>query len=257
LSRQAKGCAPSTVYFYERTLAAFLNTLQVELPELRPLHVRAYLNSLINQGIKPHPAARAVRALVRFAHREGYIPSAVVFEMPKYIRPPVRTLTELEAKALLAACRKPRERAAISLLLDTGLRRAEACSLKWEDIDFKSGAVVVRKGKGSKSRVVGIGASARRALLKLPRQGEYILSLKPAGLRMLVERVAERAGLEGVGCHALRRTAATLLTRNGMGTFALQRTLGHASIQTTLLYVNLTNDAIIEEHQRTSPLDRL
>ena len=257
LSRRAKGCAPSTVYFYQRTLKTFLASLPVELPELRPPHVRAYLTSLMNKGIKPHPAARAVRALVRFAHREGYIPAAVQFEMPKYVRPAMRVLNEVETKALLAACLKPRERAAISLLLDTGLRRAEACSLRWADVDFEGGSLVVRKGKGSKHRVVGIGSTARRSLLKLPHQGEYILGLRSSGLRMLVERVSHRAGLVGIGCHVLRRTAATALTRNGMGTFALQRTLGHASIATTLLYVNLANETIVAAHQQASPLDNL
>ena len=96
--------------------------------------------------------------------------------MPKYVRPPRRTLNESETRTLLAACKKPRVKAAISLLLDTGLRRAEACSLKWSDIDFESGALVVRKGKGSKTRVVGIGAAARRSLLKLPRSEVLVLN---------------------------------------------------------------------------------
>ena len=249
LSRQAKGCAPSTVYFYRRVLRPFT---EMELTELTPSFVRSYLAHLT---VKPHPTARVMRAFLRFASREGYLPP-VSFDMPRYVRPPVRVLNDAEIRLLLSACRKPKERAAIALLLDTGLRRSEACSLRWDDIDFDPGSVIVRKGKGGKYRVVGIGTTARRALLRLPRNAHYVLNLRPAGLRMLLDRVGARAGVK-VSPHALRRTMATQATKNGLSPFILQRLLGHSSITTTLLYVSLDDRDLLEAHRRASPVDTL
>ena len=71
-------------------------------------------------------------------------------------------LTEREQKALLAQPnpRYPtgaRNKTMIQLMLDTGLRLAEACALRWKDIDLTTGKLMVRQGKGAKDRTLWIG----------------------------------------------------------------------------------------------------
>ncbi|MFV2044785.1 MAG: tyrosine-type recombinase/integrase [Anaerolineales bacterium] len=52
------------------------------------------------------------------------------------------------------------------MLIDSGLRRGEALALDWEDVDLHTGAVHVRRGKGSKARVTYIGTKTKRGLLR-------------------------------------------------------------------------------------------
>jgi integrase/recombinase XerD len=74
-------------------------------------------------------------------------------------------LTTDELRRVLRSCVNLRDRALVLLLADSGTRRTEVLNLNWGDVDFSTGAALVRRGKGGKARVTAIGATTRRALL--------------------------------------------------------------------------------------------
>jgi integrase/recombinase XerD len=76
----------------------------------------------------------------------------------------MRVLSPDELRLILKVCKKPRDKALILFLVDTGLRRSEAYSLNWIDVDIPTGIVNVRKTKSKKARSVFIGVKTRRAL---------------------------------------------------------------------------------------------
>jgi integrase/recombinase XerD len=187
-----------------------------------------------------------------------------------------RVLSEDEIKALLRAAKKPswtgiRNYAMLLTFLDTGIRLSELISLDVKDVDLTGRTLRVRHGKGAKERHVFGGRFLLRALrswlevhgstrsdepLFVTRNGDRHDS---RNVDRIVERIAVRAGLEGVRVtpHVLRHTFATHYIMNGGDPFSLQRILGHSDIKTTMIYVNLAGVGLKEAHAKASPVDRL
>jgi integrase/recombinase XerD len=187
--------------------------------------------------------------------------------MPKLTKKRLSFLTNEEVKRVLNVCRSERDKALVMLMVDTGIRRTEAVSLNWGDIEISSGLIIIKKGKGGKSRSVVIGVQTRRALLRYRRSVPNNFSdpvfvtsqgvrLKPAGLRMALRRLGERAGIR-VSPLILRRTFATLSLRSGINPIHLQALMGHASLAMTNHYITVVDDDLIGSHQASSPIDTL
>ncbi|MEW6649426.1 MAG: tyrosine-type recombinase/integrase [Chloroflexota bacterium] len=272
LARQAMGCTAATLKNYRYTLGRFIAWLEgqgVTAPQdTTARRVREYLAQFSGKsGWYANGNARAIRTLLRFWHKEGYLAQPVTFDMPKVHQKRLPFLTADQVKTVLAVC-DARERAIILLLVDSGLRRQEAINLNRADVDLVSGAIRVRQGKGRKDRLAVIGAATRRELLKYwracPDQAENAPALQtesggrftPAGLRSLLARLARRSGVK-VSPHALRRTFATLALQGGMDLVSLQMLLGHADLSTTRGYIQWLDGDLLEAHRRSSPVDFL
>ncbi|MBV8956520.1 MAG: tyrosine-type recombinase/integrase [Solirubrobacterales bacterium] len=84
-------------------------------------------------------------------------------------------------------------------------------------------------------------------VLKGPRRG---MPLTAAGLDEVIDGVRARAGLSRLTCHMLRHTCFTRLREQGMSIEALQAQAGHASIESTRIYLHLANDWLQDEYMR-------
>jgi integrase/recombinase XerD len=166
-------------------------------------------------------------------------------------------ITSADAEALLKACsrRAPtgiRNAALIAVLWRCGLRVSEALALLPSDVDLDEGLIRIRRGKGGKARVVGIDAgtaalmtawvSVRRGLpCTLPSPLFCTLKggrIDDSYVRRLLPRLAARAGVEKrVHAHGLRHAFALALDREGAPLTTIRDLLGHASAQTTDVYL--------------------
>lgn len=273
LSRQAKLCTPATMSFYKYTAGMFLSWVQdraVSPAEITARHVREYLAYLAgkgNSGTTVHDHARAIRTLLKFWYAEKYIPAPIVFDMPKPEKKRLPVLSAEELKRVLSFC-DVREKAIILFMADSGLRRAEVCSLNWGDVDMQSGLVRVKQGKGRKDRSAVIGATARRALLAYRRQIENHNDKDPliqgkggkrftgSGLRAAFRRLSMASGIL-VTAHAMRRTFVILSLRAKMNPLVLQNLLGHADLQMVNHYAQMVDEDLLQEHKAHSPVDNL
>jgi integrase/recombinase XerD len=272
LSRQAMHCTPATLKNYQWTLGKFLAWLEqqgITAPqEVSARHVRQYLALYADKSDwYLNGIARAIRTLLRFWHKEGYLPQPVTFDMPKVRQKRLPFLTAEQVSKLLSVCNL-REKALVLFMIDSGLRRQEVCNLKRADVDLQTGVVMVRQGKGRKDRLAVIGATTRRALLKYfasaPNQRPEAPAFQtkngnafsPNGLRSLLLRVGKKAGIH-LSPHALRRTFATLSLQNGMDIVSLQTLLGHSSLETTRRYIQWLDADLLEAHRLHSPVDHL
>ena len=230
LSRQVMLCTPRTLKFYKDTLGKFLEWLEkegvTEPEKITAKQVRAFLASYAERGCKDsyiHTYARSVRTFTRFLYEEEYIPKPVSIQMPKIgeMRLPVLSIDEV--KRVLEACHHQRDKAIILLMVDTGLRLTEVCSLNWGDIDLSNGICIVRMGKGKKARSVVLGVVTRRILLSyrrtIPNNEDYPVfqtstgkRLAPFGLRSMIVRLSKQSGIQ-FSAHALRRTFVVLSLR--------------------------------------------
>jgi site-specific recombinase XerD len=150
LSREAALCSSETIDFYRRMLRPFLEFTDGN--ELSNRMVRSFLATVAQRRVSSatvHAHARAVRAFLRFAYEEGWIEGPVTVRMPRVEQKRMEVLSPEDVKKVLSVCGL-RDRALVMTLIDSGLRRGEALALTWEDLDFHTGAVHVRRGKGAK-----------------------------------------------------------------------------------------------------------
>ena len=220
--------------------------------------------------------AVALRVFFRFLTARGRIPSdpAEKLPIPRIPQTLPQPLSQPEMAKLVAAPTgdtplEIRDRALLELLYACGLRIAEACTLRLENLD-KEGGVVRVTGKGNKTRLVPVGRAALDALniylwaarpkLLSPRSGaEIFLSVRghpltPARIWQLVRYYAKRAGIEeAVHPHQLRHSFATHLLAGGADLRIIQEMLGHASIATTQIYTQVDRSQLKSVHRKFHP----
>lgn len=195
--------------------------------------------------------------LIRFkALNPTFLTQAKAIRPRRHI-PPKRLTVKLEdVNRLLKVARKPLDQLLIILLVSTGLRASEACSLKLRNIDFEEGIIHLEKGKWGKSRRLGINDGLRQAMDNyLQTRGEvspndYILLNKfgqpmdRCGLYDRLKKLGREADVE-VSPHALRRAFVTINVANNVPLPYLQTACGHQDIKTTRSYCQTTEDEVI------------
>lgn len=150
-----------------------------------------------------------------------------------------------------------RDRAIIAVFYGCGLRCREGANLEQGDIDFKSGLVHVRKGKGYKERYVPMSPGVIKELKEWIENGHSFFSIKTnliipsrtgkaMGCHALTKRVkmmCEASGIKkAISLHGLRHSIATHLLESGMSIEQISQFLGHSSLETTQIYTHLRQD---------------
>jgi len=175
-------------------------------------------------------------------------------------------LSGSEITQLLAAMSNPLYRAIAIVMYGAGLRISEACTLEVADIDSKRNLLRVRHGKGNRERYAMLGPAlleALRSYWRLIRPPRPLLfpgtdprkPVSPDTVREAIHAaVATCAFTKRVTPHVLRHSFATHLLDAGTDIRVIQSLLGHASIRTTMRYVQVSRAKVAST---TSPLDML
>ena len=278
----ARNLAPLTRVNYASDLKQLARYLTERLrlatiDQVRPHHLDGYLSTLDAKGPKGSSRRRQVatiRSLFRFLVQQGTLP----FDLSERLLPPERereerrVLTEAEYKRLLGAVQhEARDGAIIELLLQTGIRQSECAAIKLTDVylparvsrDEGNVGTLRVHGKGRKERVITLNYKACRALKAYlavrPKVDEEHLFLtkfeKPLGsrsIRNLVAKYLREAGIAGASTHALRHTVATHHVKKGAKLDVVRQALGHESLATTSVYVDLARDVMDRELQQNA-----
>jgi len=180
-------------------------------------------------------------------------------------------LSPTEAQSLVSALRTHRDRAMIFAMLLGGLRRCEVLGLRLKDLWAGEHRVFVADGKGGHQRIVSMSDKFFTAVgdylhierppdcatervfvvLKGPRRGQ---PLTADGLDEIFAGAKQRARLDHGSCHQLRHTCLTRLREAGMALEAVQAQAGHRSIESTRIYLHLTNEWLADEYKRAAAL---
>lgn len=209
--------------------------------------------------------ASALRSFLRYLHLAGVIEGPLVWAVPPIADLRDRTLPrglEPEAvKRLLASCDRRtllgrRDYAALLLLARLGLRAGEVAAIELEDVDWRAGELLVR-GKGSRQDVLPLPVDAGEAIVaylrRRPRCECRALLLRvtaPRGaltrcsVAWIVRSACDRAGLERVGPHRLRHTAATEMLRAGASLAEIGQVLRHREQKTTAIYAKVERESL-------------
>jgi len=181
----------------------------------------------------------------------------------------IREMTAAEEATLFAALR-PDFHPVARFLLVTGLRRAEACRLRWADVDLDGGRITVR-GKGGTLAVLPL-ADAAVAILRgewgrhAARVFTYEVKhewggkvggrapIEPDTLGTAFWRARKAAGLADLRLHDLRHTFATRMGRATGNLQHVQQALGHKRVTTTMRYSHVTDDDLRASLNKASPI---
>ena len=204
-----------------------------------------------------------------------YNPAADL-ELPRLEkRLPKSILSAREAEAVLAVpavgnAMGLRDRAILESFYSTGMRRMELIGLGVHDIDIERGTVMIRQGKGKKDRMIPIGERAlawiekyrdagRPELVTGRDDGTLFLSnlgeaFTPNRITQLVREYVDKSGIGKRGsCHMFRHTMATLMLENGADIRFIQAMLGHAKLDTTQIYTQVSIRQLKAIHTATHP----
>ena len=278
LSREAGGCTPATLTWYLKYLAPLGVWLEAqgvtEAQDITPGLLRAWLAEQQRRGLSASSVyhyAQAARAFSNFMAGDGIVAESPfrAVKMPKLDKRILPAFSEKDVKRLLALCDTSRDKAAILFLLDSGVRASEFVALDVGDVDTKTGAVTVWQGKGRKGRLTFIGAKARLALGRYLAEREDVTPDAPlwaslttderlttSGLRQLLRRVGEAAGVDHCHPHTFRRTCALWALKAGMSIYHLQAMLGHEDLAVLRRYLALTAGDVGDAHRKAGPVDR-
>ena len=180
-----------------------------------------------------------------------------------------RILAPAEVDALMAALRTHRDRAMVAAMVLGGLRRCEVLGMRLEDLHAAERRVFVAEGKGGRQRLIpvsgrffavvaayldaerppGAGTDRVFVVLKGPRRGQ---PLSARGVEVVLSAARRRAGLEHATCHELRHTCLTRLREAGMALEAVQAQAGHASIESTRIYLHLADDWLAAQYRKAA-----
>ena len=178
-------------------------------------------------------------------------------------------LNKTEVKQLLSAPKYLKHRLMLAVLYGCGLRSYELCNLRLSDIDFERDTVLVKKQKGKRDRIVPLSKHLKRGLLqyiKTENPQEWVFNsqvtkegkpqgITTSGIRWVVkENRSKVATHKKIVPHTLRHTYATHLLEDGLNMLSLKELLGHARIETTLIYLHVANRG---SSAKFSPLDTL
>lgn len=215
---------------------------------------------LTERQLAPRTVNLALAAVHNFYRSRGLsVPTDTVRvprQAPKALHP-----KQVKALRRAVATLSVRDRAIVTTLLHTGIRRAELAALQVGDVATtrRKGDLTVRSGKGRRSRTVPLNAECRKAIeawkaertrwpirdnndtkaLWLSRLGNPLSSRAIADV---VTNAGRAAGIPTLTAHTLRHTFVTLLVRNGTDPFMVADLAGHARLDTTLLYSLPTED---------------
>jgi integrase/recombinase XerD len=180
-----------------------------------------------------------------------------------------QVLSPVEVDALTSALRMHRDRAMVAAMVFGGLRRCEVLGLRLEDVRVAERRVFIAEGKGGRQRLVpmsgrffaAVGAYLEGerptrvrtdrvfVVLKGPHRGQ---PLSAKGMDEVLSGARRRAGLAHATCHELRHTCLTRLREAGMALEAVQAQAGHASIESTRIYLHLADDWLAAQYRRAA-----
>lgn len=292
---------------YSRTftrLSAWLESEHhiTEVDAITADHIDGYLNHLKAAGLKPKTILNqhvGLSSLWTYAAKFN-IPQIIhQVNAPTVHRDQPTPYTKDELERMLRACaystpwrtrpetanKRPtaiRDRAIIMVLVDTGLRASELCTLTVADYNPRRGDLLVQHGKGDKERTVPLGNRAADAL------DDYLTTRQPAApggqrrrrvgdrnleptaplfatstgealsryeLLHMIHNCAERASVEGANIHRFRHTFAINYLRKYPNIYTLQRVLGHSTLDTVRIYLQISDTDIHEAHKSASVAD--
>lgn len=275
VAKRVAGSSDKTIEHYAFILQQFLKKTQKHILKVTANDVRIYfarreLDDKVS-AVTRNNERSVLSSLYQWLTDEELIDRNPVRKVPKIKERKMqkKAFSKLELEKIRSHCQNVTETAIIETLISTGCRVSELCGIKVSDID---GDRVTVHGKGNKDRVCYLTAKAQIAIdeymqsdyfkIRQARGSDYLFmrkryegdeykkSLSTAAVEAMAKRIGKRAGVTNVHPHRFRRTCATHALERGMPIERVSYMLGHESIETTQVYLDITEEGMHDAHRR-------
>ncbi len=289
LAKQVKGCTDKTLKSYARNIKITLKQIGKTVDDITADDIRCYIAFRLrkNKVLKVTVAGEMAifSSFFTWLYLEEIIKRNPMSKVDKIKTEKIKkkAFTELEIEKLRLATENAREQTIVEMLLSTGCRVTELTEILLADIE---GSKILVRGKGAKERYVYLNAKAQLALEQylnerkdnnpfLFPKGKMLSEWDRKGLtkedmkswwkdrekikdghvdkgsiEKVVVRIAKRAGIDKANPHKFRRTCATLALKRGMPILQVSKMLGHESVETTQIYLDLSEDDLAQAHKK-------
>ena len=276
-----KRASQYTVKSYKRDLnclSTYCESKSISLwTDLKQTNIRSYMASRHRQGLSSTSLQRelsAIRSFFNFLLKNQLTDNNPVqyIKAPKKPRKLPKTLDVDQIKSLLEAGANStieiRDLAMFELFYSSGIRLSELAQLNLTDIDLTDKSLMVRSGKGGKSRMLPIGSKAVAAIntwlehrIKSITSTETALFISTRGTRLgqrsielRLKQWCKKKGIaENIHPHMLRHSFATHLLESSQDLRAVQELLGHSNISTTQIYTHLDFQHLADVYDSAHP----
>jgi site-specific recombinase XerD len=258
--------SPLTYTHYSHQLASLSLYYQVLPCALSQQQIDAYLVFVLQrtQGKSVTTYKQTVYAIMYYYKHVAKLPCPTLPRVVQHYGLPV-VLSKAECKRLFKAPTYLKHRIVLSLIYSGGLRISEAVNLKLQDIDFDRKTIIIRDGKGLKDRCVALSEVIANGIHK------YLAEFKPVtwlfnahtkgkqystrSIQSVMQQAIAKAAIDkDASVHALRHSYATHLLEDGVNIVTVQALMGHAKLETTMIYLQLLSK---NTQAVKSPLDTL
>lgn len=280
--RVERRCSEYTLQSYNHDLQQlqnFCESLQLtDWQSVQLEHIRSHIAKRHRQGISGKSLQRelsAIRSFFAFLLKKQLIVTnpARLVSAPKVSRKLPHTLDVDQVTGLLEAgsdsILEVRDTAIFELFYSSGLRLSELAALNLSDVDLAAGNLMVRHGKGNKSRFLPVGSKALAALkawlaLRKATTDEQAVFVSLRGQRLgrrsielRLQRWCQHKGIgQHVHPHMLRHSFASHLLESSQDLRAVQELLGHSNISTTQVYTHLDFQHLANVYDNAHPRAR-
>jgi integrase/recombinase XerD len=283
--KQAYNKSASTLHNYKYTYTAFCEfngfNEETSTDEVKLQHIYKWIGTLKQKGTKHTSINHYLRDLRAFLYwcmedDRAYISPAFKIKLVEGQEEAMKLFSEEELEALLEKPRRNdsfadwRTWAIVNWVLATGNRAATICEVKLSDINYSRREIVLAHTKNKKAQIVPLSSSLETVIKEyvrvwrreadidgwlFPNVGEEQLTTN--ALRHAFTRYCTKRGVEKSNIHGLRHNFAKGWVQNNGNMFALQKILGHSTLDMTRRYVKLFSEDIKEDFDKFSPLDTI
>lgn len=254
---QMRGLSEHTQRSYNRHVRTFLEFCGKSAAELGEIDARDFLIHLLQEGKLQAGSINQNNAAIRFFFAVTLNRTLNYLQLPRFKKHKAlpEILTREETQRLIGECRNVKHKSYFLLAYGGGLRVSEIAALRIKDIESKAMRIIVRAGKGKKDRYTILSDECLCVLREYwsiyrPKHPEGWLFLGQGkhthptaeSISKAFNICAERIGIDkDVSIHSLRHGFATHLLEDGASIFQIKELLGHASLNSTAVYLHLAN----------------
>lgn len=251
------------------TSEGYCRSMNISLKRMRkfnPAH-KEIKDHILWMHQKDYSYSHVRNTILAIEHYTQYKGAPIQLGKPKKPKRIIKDfLSESEISRIIAQSSSIRKKAIISVLAYSGIRNQELCNLKLEDIDLGNNELRILGGKNVKDRLAQISCECTRTLIQYlkeyPRQnGDYLFTtlqkgnqLRTQDVRKIIKTTSEKARIEKrVYPHLFRHSLASNLLKRGAGIMLIKEQLGHAFIDSTMIYVQSINLRTKSEYDYFKP----
>lgn len=218
--------------------------------------IEDYLEGLILKGAPSDSYFKHTVYGLRYLFRlEGLNDKRVQLPSIKHDKKLPIVLSREEVKAMIKEAIYLKHKLLVSLLYGCGLRCGEVSTIRLRDIDLDRGMLLIRKTKGNYDRYVPLGSLLLRGItqhIESTGATDYLFTgtdfdsqYSQKGVQWVIKSLCKKVGIrKEVTTHTLRHTYATHLLEDGLDIVSIKNLLGHANIETTMIYLHIAKTEI-------------